>query len=171
MKNSIYIIIACLVFFSIGFFLGRKTINEKTEVKYIREKPLSYFIPFPVAIKEIVPDTIILIEYDTILTIIDWNIKRNYSEMLFDNQNGSLLLDATVQYNRLQDLSYTFTPIRKEMTQYKRKTWIPFVGTSYNTFNYLSISGGLFYQNIGIETQFITDFQKKGWGIGFKYKF
>jgi len=166
----VVLFIACCV---VCFLLGRATITYRTEIKYIKGDVVRDTIFNPVPVLEIVHDTILLIERDTVLTLIDWNTERLYADRVFDNSAGTLDYLATIQYNRLQGISYTFVPIYKEVTKYKVVTWQPYVGTSINTFSMASVNIGTFHKNVGFETQYIYDFtrNRKGYGIGFKLKF
>ena len=146
----------------------------RTEIRYVKGDVVRDTIFTPIPVLEIVRDTIFLIERDTVRTLIDWNTERYYSERLLDDrQHGILDVSATVQFNRLQDLSYTFIPIYREITKYKIKTWQPYVVASVNTFNQYSVGAGMFYQNTGFEFQYISDFNRRlnGYGVGVKYKF
>ena len=111
---------------------------------------------------------------DTAAIIADYIASREYAPVLFDSpQLGQLSLSATIQYNRLQDLSYTYLPVHKEITRYRVPVFQPYVGASLSTFNQMSFAGGIFYKNSGFEMQHVLDLErrKKGWGIGLKYKF
>jgi len=130
-------------------------------------------IHYPVPVLEVVRDTIRLVERDTIRTLIDWNTERLYVKNLFNDNIGKLDLTATVQYNRLQNISYEFVPIHKEITKYKVPVFKPFVGVAFNSFNEaLTFSAGTFYNKFGVEFQYATNFDgKKGYGMGIKYLF
>jgi len=94
--------------------------------------------------------------------------------VLFDNpQHGKLSIWETVQYNSLSEIKYEFIPVYKEITKYRIKTWQPYVGASFNTFNQVTVGAGTFHKNTGVDLQYIHDFslQKKGYGLGVRYKF
>ena len=167
-------ILLCVACLAVGFFIGRQSFVVRTEIKYVQGDVVRDTVFEPVPVLEIVHDTILLVEYDTVRTLIDWNTERYYAERLLDDPlRGLLDVSATVQFNRLQDLSFSFIPIYKEVTKYKVATWQPYVATSFNTFNQASVGAGIFYKKTGVEFQYITDFNRrlKGYGIGFKYKF
>ena len=166
-----YITLACIVCLATGFVIGRKTVPDKTEIKYVKGAIIRDTIPFPIPIREIVHDTIRLVEYDTVRTLIDWNTERFYTERLFSDNKGVLDISATIQFNKLQNFSYEFLPIYKEITIYKEPLYVPFVGMSYNSLNYVTLSGGLFRKDVGVELQYVTNFRQKGFGLGIKYKF
>lgn len=82
-------------------------------------------------------------------------------------------IDQTIQYNELRRFDYSFTPNQKVITQETKKIIVPFVSSSYNTFNQIGIGGGIFYHNIGIEYQYMRDvkYGSDGHGVGIKVKF
>ena len=170
MKNK-YVAFLCVLCLAIGFVAGRNTLISRTEIKYVKGEVVRDTIHLPVPVREVISDTILLIERDTIQTLVDWNTERYYADRVLDDNNGILDFTAKVQFNRLQLLSYELVPIRKEITRYKSLIWQPYIGISYNTFNHFSISGGLFRNKTGIELQYITDFKRKGYGVGLKHKF
>lgn len=191
MKQKIFI---GLLFFVIGgvifFFVGRSTIEVKTETKFVKGKTISdtVYIPAPYAEKKAGKDKLIPVykedtsgketsELDTVrskdATIQDWNLERKYANLVFNNDNGKLLYDITVQNNKLSNFSYTFTPIHQVTTKTKEKVWQPFLSGSYSTLGYIGIGGGVFYHNIGVEYQYQIDYTNGHTGhmFGGKYKF
>ena len=179
----------CLVFVA-GFVAGRKTVETKEVVRYMKDDPVSGTVSGLIPIRETVPEIPVLplrldtvfvdsivyvaVRVDTAAIISDYIASREYTPVLFDSpQIGKLSLSATVQYNKLDVLNYEFVPIYKEVTKYRTKVWEPHIGFSYNTFNQAAVTGGLYRINIGFEFQYISDFdrRRKGYGIGFKYKF
>lgn len=182
MKKSYIFIAVCIACLIIGFLVGRKTIDTKESVTLEHKESVSSIvrIPEPKETKPASPvykyktdtiNNIIVQKVDTAQIIEDWIKNRNYNITLFDNDNGKLNIDASVQYNKLFDLQYTFTPIQKVITKQKTPVFTPFVGVSYNSLGYVSAGGGLFYHDLGIELRYITDFDKKGVDFGIKYKF
>ncbi len=171
---------------TVGFFIGRST---ETEIRYIKGETIRDTIRKEVLLptKEYIPSDPIyiykdkyIVKTDTVIQVIDsaaiindWILQRNYSQTLFDNQNGKLNIDLSVRYNKLQSLEYSFTPIHKEINTYKAKVWQPYLSGSYSTFNYVGLGGGFFYHNLGIEYQFQKDFRSNSTGhsFGLKYKF
>ena len=81
-----------------------------------------------------------------------------------------MIVDAQVQYNQLQKLGYTFTPVQKQITTERKKVFTPFLSVSANTLGYVGTGGGLYYNNLGFEAKYLTDFQKKGFELGPAYK-
>ena len=195
MKKSerIYIFI-CLIILLVGcaisFFIGRSTIDTKTKTEYVKGETIkdTVYIPAPYSEKKADKDNLIPIykkdpegkettELDTAkskdVTIHDWNLERKYSDQVFNNENGKLLYDITVQNNKLSKFNYTFTPIQKVTTTTKEKIFQPYVSAGYSTLDIASVGGGFFYHNLGIEYQFQKDFRYNdaGHSLGLKYKF
>lgn len=195
MKKSerIYIFI-CLIILLVGcaisFFIGRSTIDTKTKTEYVKGETIkdTVYIPAPYSEKKADKDNLIPIykkdredkettELDTAkskdVTIHDWNLERKYSDQVFNNENGKLLYDITVQNNKLSKFNYTFTPIQKVTTTIKEKIFQPYVSAGYSTLDIASVGGGFFYHNLGIEYQFQRDFKYNdtGHSLGLKYKF
>ena len=174
-----------------GFFIGRKTIETKDVVRYIHDDPLFGTVSEITPVRETVPeepkfpllkdtlylDNIVYVqnEIDTAAIINDYILKREYAPVLFDNPKlGKLSLSATVQYNKLDALSYEFIPMYKEVTKYKVEVWQPFVAISYSTlFQIAGFGGGVFYKKIGLEYQYqYSLFEKRiGHQFGLKWKF
>ena len=189
MKLKTKIIIGIVVALLIGatsFFLGRSTIDAEIEYRdgevvhdtiyseqlvidtvVIPEEP---DLPTKPDTVKLPGEKIIIIQIvDTAKIIANYIEKRKYNNRLFDNENGKLDISADVQYNELKQLRYTFVPKLKEVTKLKLIT--PFISTSYNSFGYVELGGGIFIKDIGIEGKYVTDLKNKGFEIGMKYKF
>lgn len=190
-----YLIIGLLIGFIIGglvcFFIGNRTsYGKKTETKYVKGKTIidTVYIAAPYSEKKAEKDNLIPVykkdstgketfELDTTkskdATIHDWNLERKYANLIFDNENGKLLYDITVQNNKLSDFKYSFTPIQKVITETKEKVFQPYISGSYSTLDIAGIGGGLFYHNLGFEYQYQKDFRSNSTGhsFGIKYKF
>jgi hypothetical protein len=137
-----------LVLLTTGFFIGRKTVNTKTEIvtEYIKGETITDTVYYPKPYKVVEPiDTLNLLqqcikdgiykelwpervvtEYvemekkDSTVIIKDWATKRFYSETLFsDEKNGTCIFNAEVQYNRMNVVGYSFTPSTKVITEKK----------------------------------------------------
>jgi len=186
-KEYSYIIIVILIAIA-SFLAGRATISPVGKVTYIKGETIRDTVPIPLVSKEYYTKEIIVpmkkdtqwldgkpvyvsMKVDTAAIIKDYTIRREYAKVLFDDkENGKLLIGLNLQYNKLQDnISYEFTPITKQVRN--EKIFVPFVSLDYNSFNYVGVGGGFFYHNIGIEGKYVTDFTKKGFEIGMKYKF
>lgn len=190
MKNYINYIIVALVL-TTGFFVGRCTSDTKMGIEYIKgdtihdsipyEKLVPYKVEIPAKpVLPMKPDTIRIPgkpEYhvmvvDTAAIIADYIKKNSYTNILFDTKaEGKLTVATTVQYNKLVDLGYSFTPVYKEVTLQKQRVFTPFVTTSYNTLGYFGGGGGLYYHNLGASIKYITDFNTKGYEFGMHLKF
>ena len=144
-------IVVAIFLLILGFFLGRKTIEPKTEIvtEYIQGEKITDTLFYPKPYKVYVkPDTLSIIqqcikdgiykelwpekvvtEYievnksDTTAIMNDWATKRYYSETLFnDEKQGSCAFNAEVQYNRLKMVDYTYTPVIQTITETKYAT-------------------------------------------------
>ena len=100
-------------------------------------------------------------------TIEDWNLIRDYKRTLFDNESGKLSVDFIVQYNELQRLSYSFTPMHKEITIVKKRVFEPFISASFYSNTSFSAGGGFFYHELGFRMEYSYD----GLNFGVMYKF
>lgn len=162
----------------IGFFIGRSSINAKTDIKYVKGETVRDWFPILTPFKVTKPSDPIYLrdtingKIDTAGIIADWVLKREYKQTLFDNNNGKLDIDFSVQYNKPFNLGYSFTPIHKQLPP-RDKVWQPFVSASYSTLNYVSVGGGIFYHNLGFEYLYQKDFRYNdtGHSFGVKYKF
>lgn len=179
--KSIVLVIVCLF---IGFVVGRQTIKEKMITKHVKGELIRD------TITQLIPDTVYLAgelrykykyKIDTVYrdvpvvdrdktiqaTLEDWNRTREYKKLLFDNESGKLSLDLSVQYNELQRLSYSFTPMYKETTIVKKRVFEPFVSASFYMNNSFSVGGGFFYYDIG----FWVEWEANEFNFGMIYKF
>jgi hypothetical protein len=186
MKKIHYIAIS-LVCLAVGFFTGRCTTEVETKTEYIEGEPVSGNIPniepihtetpeistLPVKIDTISVDNIqhVVQKVDTAAIIREYEVKRFYSETLFNNQYGKLDISFSTQYNKVSDLKYGFSPITIIKTVEKERVFTPFVSVSYNTLKQAGIGGGLFYHDTGIQVRYITDFKAKGLDLSVMYKF
>ena len=190
--ESIKPILAILIAFAVGFLLGRATVQkeeiivqERGETVHgrlnhdvltkpvefggdVKDLPRYLWITDTVRVKEVeyvatIPDTTKIIE--------DFLTRREYDFNVFDDDNGKLDVKQVVQYNRLQDFSYSFTPVRTIVTRVDRPLFTPFVSASYSTFNTVGLGGGVFIKDIGLEYQYQFNQNQTGHMIGIKYKF
>ena len=168
----------------IGLFLGRWPTEVNEIVRYVEGKTIRD------TITRFVPDTVYLtgkLKYkyvyisDTIYkdvpvidreesiaeTVRDWNRTREYNRLLFDNEFGKLSIDFVTQYNELQKLSYSFTPVRREKMIVKKRVFEPFVSVSCIQLSFVSMGGGFFYQDVGFRIEYAVN----GLNFGIMYKF
>lgn len=178
-----------ILLIALGFMAGRWTMKPIERVEYIKgetihdtiPKPIPYLVEVPAdPVLPMKPDTIkvpgepeyITQVVDTTQIIAEFLKRNSYRETLFDSDTlGTMVVEAQVQYNQLQKLGYTFTPIQKQITTEKRKILTPFLSVSANTFGYVGIGGGLYYNNLGFEAKYLTNFQAKGFELGLHIKF
>ena len=183
MKKYIILVVTCLF---IGFISGRQTVSikEKEVTKYVQGGTIRD------TIAQLVPDTVYLageLKYkyvyktDTIYndvpvidreesiaeTVRDWNRTREYNRLLFDNEFGKLSIDFVTQYNELQKLSYSFTPVYREKMIVKKRVFEPFVSVSCIQLSFFSMGGGFFYQDVGFRVEYAVN----GLNFGIMYKF
>lgn len=173
--------VACLV---IGFFLGRMNVREKEVAKYVQgatiRDTITRFVPDTVRLSgevcykykyktdTVYKDVPVVDRDETIkATLEDWNLIRDYKRTLFDNESGRLSVDLSVQYNELQKLVYSFTPLHKEITIVKKRMFVPFISASFYVNNSFSVGGGFFYHDIGLRMEWAT----RGLNLGVMYKF
>ena len=195
MNDTVKKALVLLVCVAIGFIIGRATQSTEvvTEWKDGAKTGDSIVLPEPVVIR--VPDSIKYItiykdrpalnigdtamspelspQIDTAAslaaTVKDWNMERTYAGTLFRSDTlGTLNYSARVQYNTLTSLAWDYTPKIKTVTTMKSPTFRPFVAVRANTFEQMSVGGGILFKNTGFEASYIKDFkvQKNGLGIG-----
>jgi hypothetical protein len=187
MKKWLILTITALFCLASGFLAGRKSIRREIKTVHVKGetlsgsmasfKPVKVEVPeiplLPVTTEIIYRDTgsVVVRKVDTAAIIAEYEKKRFYSELLFDNNLGKLEIDLTTQYNKLSGLDYRFTPVHTVKTVEKKKIWTPFLSVSYNTLNHAGIGGGLFYHDIGLSVEYVTDFNRKWIDFGLLYKF
>ena len=191
------------VVFGLGMHYGKKSVKLPTiepVIEYIEAEPIHDTIkqpgkPYKVVIpadtldiikqciadglyKELWPENIVEVHVDTIGSILrDWATERSYKETLFDSDTlGTCVVDVDVKYNRLNSMSYEFTPIVRnvEHQTFVVKKWSPFVsaGAMFGAGNEMpekigEIGGGLFYnERVGAELKYQRSFTTKNDYLG-----
>ena len=176
-------VLCTIVLVGIGFIIGRKTVEEKTVIKYVDLPPIQGEVKVPDLVPkwegfrnpikliyiykgqgEKVPQTPPEItngggfgEVDTLesakRTILDW--------------------EATVQYNTLQHLTYKYVPVREQIKETRSPRWSPFLRASANSFGQIGAGGGIYYRNFGVDVSYMRDFEltRSGYEVGFSWKF
>jgi hypothetical protein len=191
-KTKVYIVISVAVAI-ISFFLGRTTINttEKIATKYISGKTVYDTIKYPVPYAVITPskpkylyDTIIIygksnvIKIDTAAILKDWTLERDYSQTSFNNDTiGTYNWNAKIQYNKLVNYSYTYTPIQKQITKeiIKTKLFSPYVNIGYWLDGGISAETGVFImEKVSISSEYkinpnINKYNQLGLKLGLKF--
>lgn len=188
-KNIIIGGILGLIILWIGFAWGRSTIKDNIVVEYVKGETIrdSIFYPVPVGSElplspelllirdtiQVPGETIVITQkVDTSRIIAEFITKNKYREPLFDSDTvGTLIVEADVQYNKLQKLGYDFTPVQKNVSFQKEKLIAPFVSASINSLGGFEIGGGFFYRDIGFDVRYLTTGGQTGVGIGFHIKF
>ena len=167
MKKYLKIAIV-IVAFGVGFFLGRKTIDVKEKIEYVKGATIRdtivisqpTFVEIPTKPKYIYKyDTITVnnIHYisevvDTASIIQDYIVTRTYEFNVFNSDTlGKFDVKQKVGYNKLLSFDYTFTPMTRQITHFKEPVFTPFITGGYSTNNSFLLGGGLYYKRIGIE--------------------
>ena len=165
-----FLVVCCMACFTIGFFLGRGTVEEKETVDHVEGKTIRDTLTHLVCDTELrykyiyKTDTIFkdipVVDRDATLaeTLRDWNLTRVYKKTLFDDEHGRFSIDLLVKYNELQQLDYSFTPVHKEIKITKNDIFTPFV---------FSIGGGFFYHDLGCRVEWAS--VGLNWGIMYKF--
>ena len=178
-----------LIAFTAGFFLGRGKVKTSVKTEYVKGEtvvrpvkipyPTTVYIPY-VYFLPTKSDTLYLDgehypiqTVDTAKIIEEYITQNTYEFNVFDDDNGKLDINQTIQYNKLQSFDYSFTPVHKNTIINKKNLFEPFVSFGYNTLQQANIGGGFFYHNIGIEYNYIFNtFDKRtAHSFGVKYKF
>ena len=166
--NSYLKIAIVIVAFVVGFFLGRKTIDVKEKVTFVKGETIHdtivinepTFVEIPANPKYIYKyDTIVVdnIQYisekvDTSAIIQDYILMRTYDFNLFNSPTlGKFDIRQQIGYNKLLSFDYGFTPVTKQVTQYRAPVFTPFVSMGYSTNQSVLLGGGFYYKNIGLE--------------------
>lgn len=169
----------------IGYVWGIKSLKSDTVIKYIEGEQIRDTIKIFETSESVVPqDPILPIRYDTIYLsdvvyvaqsvdtakIISEYIRLNsYNQILFDNDTvGKLSVSASVQYNKLHELSYSYLPrVQSIHTHARVPVLIPYFRLGLSTIGSASIGAGLIYKRYGFEL--IYDQSKDQHGIGISY--
>jgi hypothetical protein len=112
-----------VAYFRLGAY---KPVYEQTpEIKYV----IKYL---PQKADTVKIDSIVYIhsKIDTAKLIAEYITRRKYDILLFDNDNGILRIMPEVQFNRLENIPYEFTPTRIVTTNRSERVLIPFASVS-----------------------------------------
>jgi hypothetical protein len=195
--KTVWILIIAIAAFAAGFLAGRKTIDTFQGVRLVKGELYHETVEIPVPeettpekpnlplkfdtvyIARSVHDTILLhqpyyvtTKVDTAAIIAEYVTKRKYVMNILNQLDyGTLDLTATVQYNRLTNVSYDFTPTYKEVVIRKEKAFQVFSGLGYNTLGFFGLKAGVFYYDLGVEAEALTNWRQKGVGVSLLYKF
>ena len=166
--NSYLKIAIVIVAFVVGFFLGRKTIDIEEKVTFIKGATIHdtivinepTFVEIPTKPKYIYKyDTIVVdnIQYisekvDTSEIIQDYILTRTYEFNVFNSPTlGKFDVKQQIGYNKLLSFDYTFTPITKQVTQFREPVFTPFVTMGYSTNSTVLGGLGAYYRHLGVE--------------------
>lgn len=173
MSKFLVIAISAVCGLVIGFFVGRSVYVDsvRTAIRYVDRPVISGQITQPTILREwpdIIDindikfawllDTVIIhdtphVQIDTAAIMKDWTTKREYGDTLFNNDTvGRMEVFSKVQFNRLQNMSYTFTPKQKEITTTitTKDRFAPFVMIGLDDRISPSAQAGIWYKNIGV---------------------
>ena len=157
-----------IVAFVIGFFLGRKTIDVKEKVTYVKGETIhdtivineTTFVEIPAKPKYIYKyDTIVVdnIQYisekvDTSAIVQDYILMRTYEFNIFNSPTlGKFDVKQQIGYNKLLSFDYTFTPITKHVTQFREPVFTPFITMGYSSNRTILGGLGAYYRRVGVE--------------------
>lgn len=182
-------VLSIIVLVGIGFIIGRKTVEEKTVVKYVDLPPIQGGVKVP----DLVPkwegfrDPIKLIyiykgdggkapqtppeitnkegfrEVDTLAsargTILDWNTTRKYA--------GTFFKDPKIgQFDWEATVQYntlqhlTYKYRPVQIKETRSPRWSPFLRASANSFGQIGAGGGIYYRNFGVDLSYVRDFER-----------
>lgn len=181
-------VLSAIVLVGIGFIIGRKTVEEKTVIKYVDLPPIQGEVKVP----DLVPkwegfrDPIKLIyiykgdggkapqtppeianregfrEVDTLesarSTILDWNTTRKYA--------GTFFKDPKIgQFDWEATVQYntlqhlTYKYTPVQIKETRPPRWSPFLRASANSFGQIGAGGGIYYRNFGVDLSYVRDFE------------
>lgn len=156
----------------IGYYLGKNSVKTETfyePTKTIHDTIVNIKVDtayLPSKVKYITKRDTVSVEnvvhviesVDTAAILKDWSLVREYkNKELFNNDTiGSMSIDAKVQYNQLQQVSYNYTPIRKVVKIDKHQGLQPFIGAGINSQIKPVINTGVFYNKYGVSYQYQT---------------
>lgn len=182
-------VLCTIVLVGIGFIIGRKTVEEKTVVKYVDLPPIQGEVKVP----DLVPkwegfrDPIKLVyiykgnggkapqtppeitnggglrEVDTLesarSTILDWNTTRKYA--------GTFFKDPKIgQFDWEATVQYntlqhlTYKYTPVQIKETRSPIWSPFLRASANSFGQIGAGGGIYYRNFGVDLSYVRDFER-----------
>ena len=166
--NSYLKITIVVIAFIVGFFLGRKTIDVEEKIEYVKGETIHdtivinepTFVEIPSKPRYIYEyDTLIIdnIQYisekvDTSAIIQDYILTRTYEFNVFDSDTlGKFDVKQQIGYNKLLSFDYTFTPVTKQVTQFREPVFTPFVTMGYSTNSTVLGGLGAYYRHLCVE--------------------
>ena len=80
---------------------------------------------------------------------------RTYEFNVFNSPTlGKFDVKQQIGYNKLLSFDYTFTPITKQVTQFREPVFTPFITMGYSTNSTVSVGLGGYYRHLGLEYLF-----------------
>ena len=185
MKNGIKIILAVLIFL-LGLYIGRNNYSPSDPmIKYLPGDIITDSIPYPEPYEVLVTkyvklptiidtvfvngDTVFVESVDTVAIVNDYALKRNYKEVLFDNDTvGYLMVNSSVQYNKMASMGYKFSPVTKQIELIKEPLFTPYIIGTYSNLGYVGIGGGIYIKNFGVQLKYLNNLElsNQGWEFG-----
>lgn len=181
-------ILYTIILVGIGFIIGRKTVGEKTVVKYVDLPPIQGEVKVP----DLVPkwegfrDPIKLVyiykgqgekvpqappeianeesfqEVDTLesakSTILDWNTTRKYAGTFFKDPKIGQF-DWEVTVQYNTLQHLAYKYMPVQIKETRSPRWSPFLRASANSFGQIGAGGGIYYRNFGVDLSYIRDFE------------
>lgn len=189
--TSLPVLLCCLGIYYWGYSNGKSSVIPKTEIQYIigpsiqgsltKLEPIKVdipSIPWLIQWRDTVynTDTTFLVnEVDSLAILQDYLTKREYNISIFDIDTiGTCSINAITYRNRLDVLSYTFSPVNKIYNKfYKQSDFDIFGGIGVNTGNEFNAQFGFFKGNLGMSYQYTRNWELKDnfHGINAFYKF
>jgi hypothetical protein len=150
-----------------GYFLGKFSVKVevKTVVSFQKILPVHVSVEAPAAFAVSIPeipqfiwrtDTVTGIAVvDTAAILADWLLQRDYGGRLIADSTGTIDYSATVQYNRLQNISLDYQPIQRTVitTKVIKDRWAPFLFVGGNSAGYATVEGGVFIGKFGLSAE------------------
>ena len=168
MKKNYLIGILLVISLIAGFFVGRCTTQTKEVIRFVKGETIRDTLTIPYPVDSEIPkepklplkkdtlylDSLIFIveKVDTAEIIKDYITQKTYEFNVFDSPTlGKFGIKQQIGYNKLLSFDYTFTPVTKQVTQYREPLFTPFVTAGYSTNQAVLLGGGFYYKNIGLE--------------------
>jgi hypothetical protein len=155
-----------------GFYLGRRSVNvtETTTVEYRDMPSVHVSVEAPEPLRFTVPalpqwlyftDTVTRQQIiDTATILADWALRREYGNRLINDTTGTVDYFATVQYNRLQNITLDYTPTQRTetITRTIQPRLTPFLFVGGNTAGFGQAEAGVLFHRWGASVELGTNF-------------
>ena len=151
------ILLFILASLAAGFYFGRRSVavKETTIIEYQQLPTISVTVSAPAPLRFTVPDLPTWLYFtdtvtqrpviDTAAIVADWTLRREYGGRLISDTTGTIDYMATVQYNRLQNISLDYQPIQRTVTITRtiQQRFTPFLLVGANTAGGFQVEGGV----------------------------